>query len=301
MRCNDDGSAALEAAPLRLQDHHAEGCVQAAARQADRSHVHDSHAARSEETLTQVQTVDGAAKPVEKDSPAAGGDHPRIVPLLDEFRTPCSAMPKPGVPPKRGVEHAIQLKPGTAAATRAGAAPPERARRGGAARVREERRAGGHSAEVDVALRQHGAGGDEEGRHAACGHRLPRAERGDGEEQVPAAADGRAVRPRGRARASSRIDLRNGFHQIAIRPEDREKTAFRTRLGHYEYTVLPMGLCNAPGTFMQLMNTPFADMLDKSVLCFLDDILIFSRTEEEHERHLREVLTRLRRSSCTSR
>lgn len=91
-----------------------------------------------------------------------------------------------------------------------------------------------------------------------------------------------------------RVDLRNGFHQIAIRPEDREKTAFRTRFGHFEYTVLPMGLCNAPDTFMQLMKQTSADMLDRSVLCFLDDILIFSRTEEEHLQHLRTVLTRLR-------
>ena len=74
----------------------------------------------------------------------------------------------------------------------------------------------------------------------------------------------------------TKIDLRSGFHQIAIPPQDREKTAFRTRYGSFEYTVLPMGLCNAPGTFMQLMNETFADMLDKSVLCFLDDILIFS-------------------------
>ena len=77
-----------------------------------------------------------------------------------------------------------------------------------------------------------------------------------------------------------------------MRPEDREKTAFRTRFGSFEYTVLPMGLCNAPGTFMQLMNDSFRDMLDKCVLCFLDDILIFSRTEEEHLRHLRDGAAR---------
>ena len=73
-----------------------------------------------------------------------------------------------------------------------------------------------------------------------------------------------------------------------------EKTAFRTRYGSFEYTVLPMGLCNAPGTFMQLMNDTFRDLLDKCVLCFLDDILIFSRTKGEHIKHVREVLTRLR-------
>jgi hypothetical protein len=95
-----------------------------------------------------------------------------------------------------------------------------------------------------------------------------------------------------------KIDLRNGFHQIAIRPgEDRQKTVFRTRTGSYEYyTVLPMGLCNTPGTFMQFTNETFADMLDKSVLCFLrlDDILIYSRTEDEHLQHVTAVLKRLK-------
>ena len=96
------------------------------------------------------------------------------------------------------------------------------------------------------------------------------------------------------ARFFTNIDLRNGFHQIAIRAGGQREDGVPHALRHFEYTVLPMGLCNAPGTFMQLMNQTFADMLDKSVLCFLDDILIFSRTEEEHLRHLREVLTRLR-------
>lgn len=92
----------------------------------------------------------------------------------------------------------------------------------------------------------------------------------------------------------SKIDLRTGFHQIRVADEDVEKTAFRTRYGSFEYRVLPMGLCNAPSTFMQLMNDTFRDMLDRMVLVFLDDILIFSRTKEEHEQHVREVLTRLR-------
>lgn len=92
----------------------------------------------------------------------------------------------------------------------------------------------------------------------------------------------------------SKLDLRTGFHQILLAEGDAEKTAFRTRYGSYEYRVLPMGLCNAPGTFMQLMNDTFRDMLDKSVLVFLDDILVFSRTREEHLARLREVLARLK-------
>ena len=97
------------------------------------------------------------------------------------------------------------------------------------------------------------------------------------------------------AKFFTKIDLRTGFHQIRIAEGDTEKTAFRTRYGSYEYRVLPMGLCNAPSTFMKLMNDTFRDMLDKWVLVFLDDILIFSRTEQEHEEHLRQVLGRLRK------
>ena len=96
------------------------------------------------------------------------------------------------------------------------------------------------------------------------------------------------------AKVFSKLDLRTGFHQIRVHEDDVEKTAFRTRYGSFEYRVLPMGLCNAPGTFMQLMNDTFRDMLDRSVLVFLDDILVFSKTQEEHLLHMRAVLDRLR-------
>jgi hypothetical protein len=107
------------------------------------------------------------------------------------------------------------------------------------------------------------------------------------------------------AKYFTKIDLRTGFYQIGVAPEDIHKTAFRTRYGLYEYTVLPMGLTNAPATFMHLMNHTFRDYLDLFVLVFLDDILIYSRTLEEHERHVRMVLQRLsdmklyaKRSKC---
>ena len=96
------------------------------------------------------------------------------------------------------------------------------------------------------------------------------------------------------ARYFSKLDLNAGFNQIRVEEADIQKTAFRTRFGHFEYTVLPMGLCNAPATFMHLMNTTFSKELGLFVLVFLDDILVFSRTEEEHIRHLRIVLQRLR-------
>ncbi|GBG69626.1 hypothetical protein CBR_g4456 [Chara braunii] len=92
----------------------------------------------------------------------------------------------------------------------------------------------------------------------------------------------------------SKIDLKSGYHQIAIRPEDQHKTAFETRYSLYEFVVMPFGLCNAPGTFQHAMNRIFHYYLDKFVIVYLDDILIFSRTVEGHVGHLDKVLSLLR-------
>ncbi|WVZ75642.1 hypothetical protein U9M48_023679 [Paspalum notatum var. saurae] len=96
------------------------------------------------------------------------------------------------------------------------------------------------------------------------------------------------------ARVFSKIDLRSEYYQIKIREEDVRKTAFSTRYGLYEYLVISFGLTNAPTFFMYMMNSVFMNELDKFVVVFIDDILIYSKNEKEHEEHLRIVLTRLR-------
>ncbi|GBG71078.1 hypothetical protein CBR_g8377 [Chara braunii] len=95
----------------------------------------------------------------------------------------------------------------------------------------------------------------------------------------------------------TKIDLKSGYHQIEVHPDDQYKTAFRTRYGHYEFIVMPFGLTNALATFQRCINDLFRPWLDRFVVVYLDDILVFSKTPQEHQGHLRQVLEKLREAN----
>ena len=105
----------------------------------------------------------------------------------------------------------------------------------------------------------------------------------------------------GRSTVFTKLDLAPGYHQIAMEETSIQKTAFHTNRGHFEFIVMPFGLCNAPATFQRLMNKVFADKLDKFIAVYLDDILIFSQSLEEHWEHLRWALARLREAKLYGR
>jgi hypothetical protein len=113
--------------------------------------------------------------------------------------------------------------------------------------------------------------------------------------QTPLTPPGRALEKLKHAKVFTKLDLRSEYNNIQIKEGDEWKTAFRTKFGHYKYTVMPFGLTNAPAVFQRFMNI-FRDLLDIYVIVYLDDILIFSKSKEEHVGHVKEVLKRLQQN-----
>nr|GEU40999.1 putative reverse transcriptase domain-containing protein [Tanacetum cinerariifolium] len=127
---------------------------------------------------------------------------------------------------------------------------------------------------------------------ARAPYRLAPSEMKELSEQLQELSDKGFIRPR--SSTYSKIDLRFGYHQLRVREQDIPKTAFRTRYGHYEFQVMPFGLTNAPAVFMDLINRVCKPYLDKFVIVFIDDILIYSKVEKEHEEHLKAILELLK-------
>ncbi|XP_048501366.1 uncharacterized protein LOC109134905 [Beta vulgaris subsp. vulgaris] len=184
------------------------------------------------------------------------------IPVVKEFP---DVFPEelPGMPPVREVNFKIDLAPGTGPISKA-----------------PYRMAPAEMQELKVKLEELLEKGELNNVTVKNKYPLPRIE--DLFDQLQGAA------------VFSRIYLRSGYHQLRIVEEDIPKTAFRTRYGHYEFTVMPFGLTDAPAAFMDLMNRTFQPYLDKFVIVFIDDILVYSKDKEDHEDQLRKVLEILR-------
>lgn len=231
-------------------------------------------------------------------APEEASTDPRVQALLDEYADVFADLD--GLPPERGVEHTIELEPG--------ATPPFRQPyRMNSVELQELRR------QLDKLIEQ----GYIQPSASPYGAPVLFVRKKDGTMRLCIdyrALNQRTVRNRyplpriddlidalRGSQVYSKLDLAQGYHQVRIAEADIHKTAFMTRYGQFEWVVMPFGLCNAPSTFQSLMHKVFAPLLDKSVVIYLDDILVFSKDMDEHLVHLREVLQRLRDSQLRAK
>jgi hypothetical protein len=216
----------------------------------------------------------------------------RLKDLLDTYKDVFAPLP-PGLPPRRDVDHKIDLVPGST--------PPSKP---------SYRMSPAELVEVQKQLNEYLEKGFIEPSNSPYGAPVLLVKKKDGSMRM--CCDLRALNaitiknkyPLPRidemldqlhgAQMFSKIDLQSGYHQIRIHPDDVEKTAFRTRYGLYHFLVMPFGLTNAPATFQSMMNNVLRPYLDKFVLVYLDDILVYSKTPEDHLEHIRLVLDKLR-------
>jgi hypothetical protein len=214
--------------------------------------------------------------------------------VLAEFKDVFPEQLPPGLPPERAVEHSIEVIPGQTPPCRGIYPMSELELRELKAQLQELLRAGF----IQPSVSPYGAPvlfvKKKDGSQRLCvDYRMLNKITVKNRYPLPR-IDMLMDRLHG-ARYFTKLDLTSGYNQVRIKEEDVQKTAFRTRYGHYEYRVMPFGLCNAPATFQRLMNEVFGTELDDFVLVYLDDILIYSRSKEEHVEHVRRVLELLRK------
>ena len=219
-------------------------------------------------------------------------DDPGCAELVKEFADVFQELPA-GLPPKRAVDHRIELQPGSQLPSR----PSYRMSTSELEVLRKELADLTEHGFIQPSKSPYGAPilfvKKKNGKLRMCiDYRALNLITIKNKRQPPR-TDELTDRIRG-AKCFTKIDLQRAYQQVRIHPPDIEKTAFNTRYGHHEFCVMPFGLTNAPATFQTLMESVFADFLDKFVIVYLDDVLIFSRDEDEHRRHVRLVLERLR-------
>jgi hypothetical protein len=236
-----------------------------------------------------------------RDVPAEEKKLPRdladlLEPILKEYEDVFPKELPPGLPPRREVDHRITLKPGAVPISRSPPrlSPPE------LVELKKQLTELLQSGKIRPSVSPWGASTlfvakkDSEERRLCFDYRPVNEVTVKNNAPLPNIEE--LFDQLLGAQFFSKIDLKNGYHQIRIHPDDVDKTGFNSRYGHYEFLVLPFGLCNAPATFMALMQRVFHDCVDKFVIVYMDDILVYSKTAQDHAQHIRHVLQLLRKN-----